>query len=825
MKLRSIELVLIMRIAMFSHKALNALSFVMVLFCSTFLESKTDFKKNISDVVIEGNSLIKTDAIQQRLLYKKGDLFDADLSASAINKLYSLGYFSQVKIEKEEDEDSVFLYIVLKEKQSFDGYEIVGNHQISTKKIVDKLNLRNLPAIDENDISYFCSQIRKMYREDNYHKTNVTGILRPSESSAGVELVLTIDEGPASQVRQIEFVGMKQVPEWRLRSALMTKELWLLGYADGSGRFNYEMIEADKQNIEFAYQNLGFVRAHVVDVKIESPKDDESAIKLTFYINEGEQYRVRYVMLPYDEEISKQEFLDVLTIKEGALYSRSAALATVEGIRAILGKHGYSDADVYPIPKVDDETKTIDFTFGIEKGEKVHVRSINITGNKLTHDIVIRREISLDEGSLITSPELNVSKRRVEALGFFERGGVVWKTHKLSDGLVDLELAVVETKTGSFNLVGGFGGRQGRMGSGLQVGVNVAKRNLFGRGWSSALNVQAEGARLGTFGFNFYNPYIFNTNIECGVDTYYRVEEYDQWRASASRPRERVVGGVVNLGFRIPKIDRDVRCQCEFGIENNVLQNNLDLEKERQAFISGGNYGLFMMDRVQRTGTLSWIGASVVKDTRNHPIYPTRGGKFTATSKLGLPGLKGDFGFIKLESVGSWYMPLIGEDTLVFTVRAKAGMIENTSSTSCIPYRELYHMGGQDSIRGFVGGGAGPVLVGSGALTERNITPIGARRHALFNVELQTPMLESYGMRGRLFYDAGCGWNAVVSDIPAEAMPYVKRNDFNIRHAVGFGFSVTKPQMIKIDWGYKLDRDKKFNESDWEVHMSMNVPW
>jgi len=778
----------------------------------------TDHKKIITDVVISGSSLISTEAVAQRLLFKKGDVFDQDLSASVINKLYALGYFSQIRLEKEVTDDGVILYVKLQEKKLLDAYEIQGNSRITTKKIVEKLGLRKCVAIDDHDVAYFSSQIKKLYRDENYHQASVEGKVSPAENSGGVELVLKIEEGLPSEVREIRFEGVHKIPEWRLRTALMTKELWLLGFADGSGRFNREMIEADKQNIEFVYQDLGFARAHVVDTKIEYPDGDQKAIRITFYIDEGDEYRVRYVMLPYDQEISKQEFLDAITIKEGSRYSRSQVLSTLERLRLVLGKYGYSYADVYPEPLLHEDTKTVDFRFGVEKGEKVRVRRIDITGNKLTHDKVIRREVSLQEGDFVTLPEMNLSKRRVEALGFFERGGVTWKTHKLSEGLVDLEMVVNETKTGHFNFIAGLGGREGRLGSGMHLGLQVGKRNLLGRGWNGSFSIMSERSSLGQLGFNFYNPYIFDTSVESSFDFYHRIEEYDQWGATNMRPKECVTGGVTSLGFRLPDVDRDLMCRAELGIERNFFENFANL-KTMDSFSS------FMLERRLKSGVLMWLGASASKDTRNHPVYPTRGYRLTLTNKMALPGMNGAFSFLKTEAQGSWYTPIIGEDTLVLAVRVRGGLIMNLTNNSTIPYRELYHLGGQDTIRGFVHGGAGPVLVQAGELRERNNTPLGGRRHMLFNIELQTPLIESYGMRGRVFYDAGCGWDALMDDVPAEALPYIKRNAFNVRHAVGFGFSMMRPQQIKIDWGYKLDRDKKFRESDWEVHLSMNVPW
>ena len=808
------EAIVVMRLTRFLRCFLTVLFVALSASCS----ANTDSKKIITDVVISGNSLVSTEAIVQRLLYKKGDVFDQDLSAVAINKIYALGYFSQIRLEKDESADSVVLYVKLEEKKPLDAYEIQGNTRVTTKKLMEKLGLKKYLAVDDHDVLHLSSQIKKIYREENYHQAKVTSTLNPAENSSGSELILKIEEGTPSEVREIHFVGVHKVPEWRLRAALMTRELWLFGFADGSGRFNQEMIEADKQNIEFVYQDLGFARAHVIETKVEYPDGDQKAIRITFYIDEGDEYRVRYVMLPYDPEISKKEFLDAISIKEGSLYKRSEVLSTLERLRAVLGKYGYSYADVYPEPQVNAETNTVDFRFGIEKGEKVRVRRIDITGNKLTHDKVIRREISLEEGDFVTLPEMNQSKRRVEALGFFERGGISWKTHKLSEGLVDLELSVNEIKTGHFNFVAGLGGREGRLGSGMHIGLQIGKRNLLGRGWNGSFNIMSERSHLGQLGLNFYNPYIFDTNVESSFDLYHKVEEYDQWGASTMRPKECVTGGVTSLGFRLPDVDRDLMCRTELGIERNYFENFSNLH-------AMDAHSAFMLDRRLKSGVLMWIGASASKDTRNHPVYPSRGYRLSGTSKMALPGMNGAFSFLKIETVGSWYTPLIGEDTLVLAVRARGGMIMNVRNNSCIPYRELYHMGGQDTIRGFVGGGAGPILVQEGELRERNNTPLGARRNVLFNIELQTPLLESYGMRGRIFYDAGCGWDAFLDDVPADAMPFIKRNEFNIRHAVGFGFSMTRPQMIKIDWGYKLDRDKKFKESDWEVHLSMNVPW
>ncbi|MBM3894654.1 outer membrane protein assembly factor BamA [Candidatus Dependentiae bacterium] len=802
----------------------RVIPFFMVLLLVSSVSSTSVFEtKIITDIVIHGNSLVQNDAIEQRFLYKRGDVFDPSLSSAAISKLNSMGYFSQIKIEKEEDDnDGVVLYLSLSEKKPFVSFEIVGNEKISTKKIGEKLKLKKRVAIDDDDVKFFCSQIQKLYREENYHNTSVKGELKKSEDSDGLDLLITIEEGKPSQIREICFVGVTKIPEWRLRSTLLTKELWLLGFADGSGKYNPDMVEYDRQLIEFAYQDLGFANAQVKDVVVEYPEGPTGCLRLTFHIDEGDQYSIRYVTLPYDSEVLKSDFLDAIMVKEGGIYCRADATATIQRLQDVYGKYGYANAEIFPQLKFNEETKTIDFTFDVEKGQKVYVRAIDITGNKVTHDSVIRRELSLEEGALLTSRDKRISQRRIEGLGFFERNGVKFITHKLNDNLVDLEIEVTEAKTGNASMTAGYGAKEGRQSSNMNIGLNVTKRNLLGRGWGIGADLRGEGSDLWQLNFNFSNPYMFESNIESSFDFGYRRDEHSQWYQTVTRPVEQVAALTSVFAFRLPDIDRDLRCGLSMGIEGNKFVNYNDVKKEMVEKLS--SHGLFLLDRVLASGSFFAIGSIITKDTRNHPIYPSQGYKFQLTNKVAAPLLSGTAGFMKSEILLTWYTQIIEGERLILAIRARAGTAHAFSGYS-VPYRELYHMGGQDTVRGFVSGGAGPVFVEPGEKREKNNTPLGGTRSVLFNAELQFPMVESYGMRGRLFYDAGCGWGSPVTDVPEGSLQYVKRNDFNVRHAVGFGFSMTRPQNIKIDWGYKLDRDKKFKESEWEVSMSMNAPW
>ena len=144
-------------------------------------------------------------------------------------------------------------------------------------------------------------------------------------------------------------------------------------------------------------------------------------------------------------------------------------------------------------------------------------------------------------------------------------------------------------------------------------------------------------------------------------------------------------------------------------------------------------------------------------------------------------------------------------------LHGKAGFVEELGGRT-IPYRELFHIGGQSSVRGFRFGEIGPAF--------NDEDPVGGRFMLQFNSELVFPILPDYSMRGHLFYDAGAGWDGPRDSLLRKGT--MTRNYFNLRHSVGFGFNLLNPTPVKIDWGYKLDRNKEGGESPSEFHLSMN---
>jgi outer membrane protein insertion porin family len=763
----------------------------------------------IREIAVEGNKFIKKEAILGRLPYKKGGKFDPDKTAEAIALVYSLGYFRQIRLETEElSEKSLNLYVVVEERKLLEGISFEGNTYIKSKKIFEELELEKLETVDEEQLKRIAVSIKNLYKDKNYHFVKVDHkIVVNKDNTDKARVIFKIDEGKRAKIKRIYFKGNKFLLDRKLRTIIFTREDWILGLLDDSGKYSPDALEMDKKRIEYFYRDYGYLMAKVAKVDIEFVKDD-SEITVTFHIREGDRFNIRYLAAPGDEIFEEDELMPHILLQQGKPFSQSKLVKSITNLKAQWGNVGYIYADVYPQIVPNEQTKEVDVTFHAEKGKKMFVNRINITGNKLTLDRVIRREIAIEEGDLITSKKLVESSTRVNYLGYFERGSVNWKIHKLKEDRVDLEMNVKESKTGRLNVGLSYGSDKGSTSRTLRGNAEFNKANFWGRGFDLGASVQASLRRFQKGQLTFFDPHIFDTDVSTALNLYVRQDEYDNWKNVTPAPVERTIGLTTRVGFLLPSLSRRAQISFEFGVENISNNNPKALPSVRSALQP-------VVDRKFQEGRNTWFGVDIGKDTRNHRVYPTHGYKILWTTRTAPPGINRGFSFLKTELDWSWYTPLIGEESLVLGLHSNAGIVDSISKKRTIPYKELFHMGGQDTVRGFLFGGVGPAWISG--------QPLGARKAFQFNAELLFPLVPDYNMKGHVFYDAGAGW-----DTPKEGISnknFVKRDHFNLRHSVGFGINLTSPFPAKIDWGYKLDRDKASGESPHEFHISMNTAW
>jgi len=778
----------------------------------------------ISDIHIHGNARIATETITSRLPYKKDNSFDESKSGRALQAVHGIGAFESVVIEKEElDDQKVVLHVTVTEKPELESVTFTGNTSLSTEKLESVIGRATLKTMNYEQSQFLARSLIKEYKENDFHHVRITPAIAETETldtkgRKKVSLTFTIDENKPSRIKNISFIGNKSVPGRVLRKYLRNQETWLFGPLSGAGQYSEEELSIDKEIIREVYQERGYLAAQVVKTDTTF-YNDNTDIDIVHTLNEGPIFSIKSIDVTQDPDLPDHYLNRFLLLQPGDIFNKSKVREILKYYKEFYGDMGYIDVEVNPQMVPDMDTHSVAIFFLIKKGKKWKLNRIKITGNAITHDHVIRRQISLEEGMLVTQSAMDSSQNRVKALSYFDKeDGVVWKKHRISDELVDLELHVKEVHTREANLGIDLGPNKDSSESGLKFFTKLSLRNMFGRGLDSQMLLKISKLNINELSFMMHDPYLFNSNIDGLFSVSFNRKVYDQWKVVKTTPKEDILSAKISFGLPLPSlIDNRSKLFFEAGFER-ITNNNttkiingekvytLKIDDEYEHVIRS------VLDKKLKSGSLEWLGLNIVRDTRNHPIYPNDGYRVALSSKWTPPGLNTTFQFVKTSLNASWYTPIIGRDTLVLGLHGSLGAVTATSSHGQIPGHELFFMGGQDTIRGFNYGQAGPSLYYA--------SPLGGTKSLQINAELICPI--NGGIRAHLFYDAGCAWDTPHNEnLPKRG---IMNNSFNMRHAIGIGLNITQPQPIKLSFAYKLDRMKKrANESAHEFHIGMNT--
>ncbi len=768
-----------------------------------FQETTSGKEFTINDIIVSGNKYIEAEAIKNKIPYAIGQLFSPLKTGALIRSLYDLGYFEQINVMGEELPDNKMnLHVIVQEGKRIAGFEFEGNDHLGPKGINEKIDLKNIKTVHPKQIQKIVSALKKMYREKDYHLVKITPVYK--EDGDTVTIIFNIEEGIRSFVKRVYFKGNSVFSSKTLRGVSFLREDWLLGFFDKSGSYQPEAVQMTKQAIEFFYQDHGYLVAKVMDVDVRMDEKTKQYF-VTITVDEGAKYTIKEIHAPGNELLDENDLVPFLPLKPGQPYSRGKLMKSIEMLRNTWGEFGYVFADIRPEVLPDEHNKTVSITFHSELGNKIHVNRISIHGNKKTRDKIIRRQILMDEGELITRRSMERSKDRIEGLGYFDRKkGVNWKTTRIDDEQADLDLLIEEIKTGKIGLQIGSGGDPKSIinpAKGFTISIYWSDENAFGQGWQ--YNFGAELARESqSFNFSLSDPWLFDRPIYGGFNTSIRRSSFaDEIGNAAGSVDQRVVGASFTLGF-VNNWIGETSIITSLGVNDYKFANrpraSSNLPDDQRIEYQG------ILDRRFLFGTLAQFIARIGQDVRNHPMQPTKGYQWSLNSKLGISGASSNFGFFKFEYDSTWYTPLIGVDTLILGVHAHVGTVRPIRCGN-IPFDELYHIGGPASVRGFNYGEIGPFWRDSS---------LGAQNAFWVNCQLIFPITPDYSTKLSVFYDGGAGW-----DTPDGALldpRLVTNNEFNYRHSVGLSFSLLRPTPMTIDWAFKLD--KRRNEKTSEVH-------
>lgn len=734
----------------------------------------------LEHIAIDGNHRVEDGAVMAVLRSRRGEILDEAKVDQDVRALFGMGFFSDV--EADLDAAAGRLTYRVSERPYIRELRIEGHDKLDKDELEPALKVRPNTIYDPEKVRRGVVDAKKLYDKKGY----LDAVITPRTEDKGdneIALVYDIEEKEVVRVQEIAFEGVQAFPHRRLKRYMQTGEEWFLSFFTGAGNLDREVLDTDLERLTAYYYDNGYI-----EVKIDEPKVERKAdgLHVTLKIEEGPQYSIGKVAIGGDQLADMTRAQESLSLEPEATFRSSKLRADITSLTEIYGDDGYGFVNINPETQIDPKSKTVDVTYTVSKGPIVHIDKVIISGNTKTRDKVVRREIELEEQRRFSGAKLRRSQLRLQRTGFFEDVNITTRKSDQEDQL-DLVVDVKEGSTGTFSAGAGISS-----GESFLFNVRLQEINLFGRGQRLVLNADFGSLRR-NFSLDFTEPYFLDTEILAGVRLFNWEFLFDDFTRGGTGGTLRFLYPLTALGF-----------QNAFGFSLEDSRIGIEYRLELAEISDVDEFTSPIIRAEQGESLTSSLTPRFVRDTSNHPFNPTAGS--IQDFGVEIAGVGGDSQFVKAEALLRWYFPIwTSEDwgTFVLSPGARGEYGIGYGDSVELPLFERFFPGGINSIRGFDILSLGPInnrTDAAGNLIGRD--RIGGSQQFISNNELIVPIVESLGLRGVVFFDAGNAFSAAQGfDID------------EIRMSTGTGIRWMSPiGPLRIEFGFPLNAKKSDDE-------------
>lgn len=288
------------------------------LICLLLLVPRVLWAQTVVEVEVQGTRGVDS-AIVLGEIRSKGNPYDRARVSEDTKRIFKLGYFDNIKVDKESVPGGVKLIFLVSEKPSINEIVVEGNKKIKKDKILEAITVKPNQPPDNKKIAESKRKITQLYAREGYPDAMVDTETRTKGDKR--QLVFKINEKEGRVVKGVKFEGNTVFSDGKLRKMIKTKKKSLLSFLTGSGKFQEESLERDVAVITYNYLNKGYLRVRVGQPKIKFSKKKKGLI-ITFFIDEGEQYRIGDVSVEGDIITTKEEILGKFNTLKGNIYSQ-----------------------------------------------------------------------------------------------------------------------------------------------------------------------------------------------------------------------------------------------------------------------------------------------------------------------------------------------------------------------------------------------------------------------------------------------------------------------------------------------------------------------
>lgn len=688
----------------------------------------------VNDIRIEGLQRVSAGTVFSALPINVGDEINQTAIRAASRSIFATGLFADVVIAQENQ----VLVILLTERPAISEINLEGNKAIQSEQLMEALTDNGLSEgqiFRQSILEGMAQELQRQYVSQGRYGAVVTTTVEELPRNR-VVVNIDIDEGSVAKIRHINIIGNKSFPEEELLEQFEQNETGFWSWFSSNDKYSREKLTGDIETLETWYLDRGYLAFEITNTQVSVSPDKES-VYITITLDEGEIYTIDEIELSGELKLPESVIRSMILMRKGMRFSQTLMTSSSELITRRLGNEGYTFATVEGYPELNEEESTAKVTFVLVPGMRAYVRRIEFRGNTKTQDDVLRREMRQMEGASANNSLIDLSKVRLERLGYFK--GVEVETIPVPEvnDQIDVVYTVEEQPSGSVGASIGYA-----QGYGMVLGANLSENNFLGTGKKVTVAVN-RSTYQDTLNLSYSEPYFTVDGVNVGYSLFSRETDYNNINISSYSTNSK--GANVNWGYPLSELER-----IGFGLG----YEKLDL----------GGYGSTMMtefiaDNDDKTQFDSFnMNLSWSKSTLNRGIFATRGASQRFALNLTLPG--SDLEYLKATYRGQYLKGLTRSLTL--KLRADLGLGKGYGNTDQLPFFKNFYGGGFGSVRGFERNSLGPqdetCFSGDVPCTSLRLDPIGGNVQIEFGAEIIFPMpfvKDKRSMQSAFFLDAG----------------------------------------------------------------------
>ena len=715
-----------------------------------------------------------------------GEAYTTEALDQALKDLYATELFADVVIT---GADTGNLVITVRENPVINRIILEGNRRLKDDKITPEIRLAPRQIFTRSKVRADVDRIIELYKRSGRFAATVEPKIVQLDQNR-VDLVFEINEGPVSKVRAINIIGNDQYSDDRLRKEMYTREAGgILGFIRSNDSYDPDRLAADQQKLRAFYLTEGYADFRVVSALAELTPDRRDFV-ITYVVEEGPRYKFGTIDTESSLRDLSAEFLQsLIKLRSGDWFNAKAVEDTVTGLNEIAGAQGYAFADIVPDYDRDAEKREMNIRFRVNETPRVYVERIDVNGNTVTRDKVIRREFRLNEGDAFNAVKVKRSQDRLQSLGFFQENLEVKQSQGSAPDRIVLGVDVEEKSTGELQLSAGYSSLEKFI-----LAASVAQRNFMGKGQELSAGVNwSRYSRSVNLGFT--EPYLLDKNVLLGGEIFRR--DYNSYYTRSSGDRDETysqvsTGGGLRLGFPVTEF-------VNFGTRYSIVNDEITLDEDTYFTDPDGDdgpedsecdilkAGRYLCDQLGNNLS-SVLGYSLIFDNRNG-IRATRGQRVVLSQDFA--GLGGDSKYIRTRLDATKYFLL--PRSFILSIHGEGGYIHPLKSNpgDGVDAIRLTDRFFGPQMRGFDIRGYGPRIVRvpydtDGLLAEdadEISDAIGGRAYYMGRVELEIPVsssIRSLGVRPTAFIDVGSVFmieKPELVDIQAVCVPTTEDGD------------------------------------------------